>query len=412
MSKFIIKVTCGLLLSISCYSSPFDPAKAEQLGFSPERLSRVTDHIDQRVNEDLEAGLQLLIVRKGEVVVRHNAGLLHGEKIISDDSIFFVHSMMKPVTSLAALQLFEEGRILLADPIAKYLPEYKNMNIYVSGSGDEMVTKPAENSITILHLLTHTAGYTYDYGFIHPEVAEWYKTIDYSGDLASVVTQMSKTPLTHEPGTAWEYSSGTTILARLVEVVSGEKFSDYIQRRIFDPLQMVDSGFKVEESQLSRLASRYYRNDEGKLKESDWDRTRNTVMPKYTAGDSGLYTTSNDYLRFCLMIMNRGELDGVRVAAPRTIDIMTTDFVPPSVPKPILPPGRGFTPGFSIYADHAQTQSMVSEGSVYWGAASGSIFWIDFNEELIVIMMTQSYPPNAPRSQIRLESLVYQSLIH
>ena len=404
----------ALLLLIALLVPSLSTAEPDtsNLKFSPERLARLTDHIDDRIRQDKEAGIQLLVAHRGEQVLLHNAGLLHGDTPIADDSIFFTHSMMKPITSLAVMQLLEEGKILLSDPIADFLPEFRQLNVYVSGESKDIVTRPATRPMTILHLLTHTAGYTYDYGLKYSAVTGWYgENLDFKADLASLVTQMSKGPITHEPGTAWEYGPSTTVLARLVEVVTGESFSDYIQANIFKPLKMVDSGYTVTPENLHRAAARFYRDDTGKLQESDYDRTVFSTMPTYTGGDSGLFTTSTDYLRFCQMILNGGELEGAREAGPKTIELMTTNMVPWEFPKPIMPPGKGFTPGFSIYASKEQTQSMVSEGSVNWGGASGAVFWIDFQEELIVIMMTQSYPPHAPRSQTRLESLVYQALV-
>lgn len=388
------------------------PAVASELRFSHERLATVTDYIDQRIETDKEAGLQLLIHHRGEEVLRYNAGLLHGDQPIRDDSIFFTHSMMKPITSLAVMQLVEQGKVLLSDPIAEFLPEFSDMHVYVSGEGDEMVTRPAEGPITVLQLLTHTAGYTYDYELEYPAVTKWHwERTDENADLATNVTEMSKGPLSHDPGTAWEYGPSANVLGRLIEVISGEKLSDYLARHIFEPLGMVDSGYFVPPEDFDRLAARFIRNQEGKLEESDFDRLLLTKMPVYTRGDSGLFTTASDYMRFCQMILNGGELDGTRVASPKTIKLMTTNMVPWDFPKPIMPPGKGFTPGFSIYASHEETQSMVSEGSVNWGGASGAIFWIDFKEQLIVLLLMQSYPPHAPRSQVRLESLIYQALV-
>lgn len=375
-------------------------ASTSELRFSPERLEKVTAYIDQRVQQDKEAGLQLLIHHRGERVVLHNAGLLHGDNPISDDSIFFTHSMMKPITSLAVLQLLEEGKVLLSDPIANFLPEFSDMRVYLSGEGEEMVTRPANGPITVLQLLTHTAGYTYDFEQEYPAVTSWYwQRVDPDADLATNVTEMSKGPLAHDPGADWEYGPAANILGRLVEVVSGQKLSDYLKEHIFEPLKMVDSGYFVPPEDFERLAARFIRNDAGKLEESDFDRSVLTKKPVYERGDSGLFTTAEDYMRFCRMIMNGGELDGQRVASPKTIQLMTTNMVPWEIPKPIMPPGKGFTPGFSIYASHEETQSMVSEGSVNWGGSSGAIFWIDFQEELIVILLMQSYPPHAPRDR-------------
>ena len=380
-------------------------------GFDENKLNRITTFIDERVSSDREAGIQLTIVKNNQTVLRHNSGLLHGDTPIRDDAVFFVHSMMKPITSLAIMQLLEDGELLLSDAVSRFLPEFQNLNVYVSGEGEDMVTRPATTPMTIGHLLTHTAGFTYAYDPKYAPITGWYDAnLPNPASLADVVAKFAESPLAHDPGTAWQYGPGTNILGRIVEVVSDQPLPRYLQTKIFGPLGMKDSGYRVPEDKLPRMASRYYRNEKGKLQESDYDRSLNTRMPVFTAGDSGLFTTSADYLRFCRMILNMGKLDDVRVAAPGTIRLMTTNMVPWDFPKPIMPPGKGFTPGFSIYADHEQTQSMVSAGSVNWGAASGSIFWIDFEQELIVIMMTQSYPPNAPAFQTRLESMVYGAM--
>lgn len=398
----IIRWIVGIAITLS-----WSGAHAE---FEQERLQGITDWMDQRVEDGKEGGVQILIAQHGEIVLRHSAGKLAGNRPIEQDSIFYVHSMTKAPVSVAALTLYERGEFNLFDPISRYLPEYRDMQVYVGGSGDTMVTRPAEKPITILQLLTHTSGIGYDFLLPEPLADVYRDQIKPPQDLEDASRQIAQLPLAFEPGSEWAYGYNTTIIGRLIEVVSGQSLDEFLQQRLFDPVGMVDTGYYITAEQAPRRSTSFIRDDAGLLQDEPWPMAESLKKPSYIPGDTGLLTTATDYFRFAQMLLNRGELDGNRVLSPRVVDLIMTDFAPPSMPKPVLPPGRGFTPAFSIYGEHHETQSLVSPGSVTWPGGGGSFFWMDPKESLVVVFMTQTYPPNIPHMQSLLETLVYQAL--
>ncbi len=378
--------------------------------FDQERLDRITSWMDTRVSAGEEGGIQLLVAQQGKIVLRHSAGKLAGDKPIEDDSIFFVHSMTKAPVSVAAMTLYEEGAFNLFDPISQYLPEFSEMQVYVSGSGDTMVTRDAKQPITILQLLTHTSGIGYD--FLMPEpLADLHRAqLSEPQDLEDMSQRIARLPLAFEPGSEWAYGLNTTIIGRLIEVLSGQPLDEFLEQRLFGPIKMVDTGYYLKTEQAPRRSTSFIRNEAGLLEDTPWPIEENLKKPTYIPGDTGLLTTAPDYFRFAQMLLNRGELDGVRVLSPKVVDLIMTDFAPPSMPKPVLPPGRGFALAFSTYGEHHETQSLVSPGSVTWPGGGGSFFWMDPKEALVVVFMTQTYPPNIPGMQSTLETLIYQAL--
>lgn len=409
-SKLML-ITAWLSLGVCGFAVHADEHGVRVPGFSSERLQRVSDWIDRRVETGSEGGLQVLITRRGEVVFQKSAGELHSGTSMGSDGIFYIHSMTKPITSAAVMMLFEEGHFNLFDPVSLYLPEFADMRIYVEGAGDAMVTRPANEAITILHLLTHTSGLVYDFVAENRELASWYsENLQPPENLEQMSLQLSRAPLAFEPGSAWEYSQSTTVLARLVEVVSQQPFAEFLAERIFTPLKMVDTRHHLLSKDVTRRSTSFVRDADGLLRDQPFPIEQSLIKPTYTAGDSGLYSTAKDYWRFCQMLLNEGTLDGEQVLSPKAVRLMFTDFVPPSVAKMVLPPGRGYGLAFSVYGEYHQTQSLVSPGAVTWPGSGGGFFLIDPKEELIVVLMTQTYPPNLPAMQSTLETLIYQSL--
>jgi len=393
---------------------------AEEVGLSSERLENIKPVMQAYVDQKKLPGLITLVARRGKVVHFERFGLMdiEADKPMQPDTIFRIYSMTKPITTVAAMMLYEEGHFQLNDPISKYIPAFKDVSVLgnVAGGGTELVG--LEREITIRDLMTHTSGFTYGFLEDSPVDAMYQEAGLFSKDktLQENVQELAKMPLVHQPGSAWRYSVSTDLLGYLVEVVTDTPFDAFLKKRIFDPLNMTDTGFYVPQAKIDRFATLYSLVDEGELELTDPPATGEYSKPPVMhSGGGGLVSTTADYLRFSQMMLNKGELDGIRLLGRKSAALMSINHLPVHLTPIGLPDfvlsGYGFGLGFGVVMNVAQTQVLESEGNYGWGGAASTQFWIDPKEELIGIIMTQFMPngfyPIAPQ----LKVLTYQALV-
>jgi CubicO group peptidase (beta-lactamase class C family) len=400
---------------------------AKKAGFSKERLARIETLLQSRY---IDAGrlpcAQVLVSRRGETAYSAVLGLRDVERKLpcQDDTIFRIYSMTKPVTSVALMMLVEEGLIALEDPVAKWIPSWKDLGVFVAGVGP-FQTRPPARPMLVVDLLRHTSGLTYGFQS-RTNVDAVYRreqlgTFPSDLDLEGFVQALSKLPLEFSPGEAWNYSVSTDVVGYLVQKVSGLPFQDFLQQRIFGPLEMVDTGFQVRAGQEHRFAACYNATPTGGIKLQD-DPTTSAYLkpPTFYSGGGGLVSTAADYLAFCRMLLNGGELNGARLLAPKTIALMAANHLPDgkdltqmsrSLFSESNNAGTGFGLGFATVFDAPRTLMPGSNGEYYWGGAASTAFWIDPAEEVIAIFMTQVLPSSAYPIRRELRTLVYSALV-
>jgi len=412
----------------------------EKLGFSSQRLARIDQRMERYIEEQQLSGTMTLIARKGEVVHCACCGMrdIENQTPLTEDTIFRIYSMTKPITSVAAMMLYEEGLFQLDDPVAKYLPAFADTKVY-SGSGfGGMELVDQQREMTIQHLMSHTAGLSYGW-FLDTPVEDGYrraKLMDRNKPLDKFVAEIAKLPLLYQPGTQWRYSLATDVLGHLVEVISGKSLDTFFAEEIFQPLGMVDTGFHVPTKDADRLASMYRPTDPpprsliinmlpkgetGKIENCalhciDRASTSPYLEPSaFLSGGGGLLSTTTDYLRFAQMLLNGGELDGTRLLGRKTLEMMRTNYLPDAL-MPIeiggdYIYGTGFGLGFSIVTNVPQSGVLGSEGNYGWSGAATTNFWIDPQEELLGISMTQFMPTGHYPFTRDFRLLTYQALV-
>lgn len=420
-----------LLLAASAGAQGLPKADSpESVGFSSERLARISAGLQKDVDQGRIPGAVLVIVRHGKVAYFEAFGYQDREKKIpmKRDSVFRIASMTKAVTSVATMMLAEEGKIQIIHPVSRYLPEFKNLKVGVEKTDPatgkkELVLVAPEREMTIQDLLRHTSGITY--GFFGKSMVKdlYLKTKEgnpfyFDQTNAEMVTKLSKLPLQYQPGTTWDYSMSTAVLGRIIEVVSGMELDAFIAERIAKPLKMTDAGFWAQgPERLARVAEAHVDPKTGKRPGFDV-----TKRPKWLAGDVGMVSTAADYARFCQMLLNRGTLDGVRLLSPTTVDLMAANHLPrgtkfapgalsqylDSLPSPEM--GQGFGLGFTVRTKAGMNPNAGSVGNYYWQGIYGTNFWIDPKEDLtaVFMLMAQSEARDY-RSIIRND--VYQAIV-
>lgn len=423
-----------------------DTVNPERVGLSSERLRRVSHWMQRQLDDGRLPGLSVAVHRRGELAFRETVGHADVEAGVSlaDDAIYRIYSMTKPVTSVALMMLYEQGRFQLDDPLAWYLPEFADMKLFVGGDVHRPKLVPARDPITVRHLLTHTSGLTYWFMNTSPVDAMYRAAgIDFvrgEDDLATMVRRVADMPLICPPGAAWNYSVSTDVLGRLVEVLAGMPLDRVFAEWIFEPLGMVDTGFAVPADKVDRLPALYGPSGGGGLdgmvpaasdvigrqppKGRGLERLEPAGSGPFTgevglfSGGGGLVSTMDDYLRFSRMLLGGGELDGVRLLGRKTLAYMTTNHLPGDLASmgqsrfsetPF--DGIGFGLGFSVMLDPAKAQTMGTPGEFAWGGAASTAFWVDPAEEMIVVLMTQLLPSAAYPLRRELRVLTYQALV-
>lgn len=398
-------------------------ATPESVGFSSERLGRVNRMVQRYVDDGKLAGAQTLLARGGETFHFESYGAqdLESGVPVGRDTIFRLYSMTKPITSVAAMMLYEEGRFSLDEPVDKFIPEFSDMQVFDGMGETGMRLKKQVRPITIRHLLTHTSGLSYGLLKDTPIDAMYHEAriADADSALKDVMWRLAEIPLVNQPGTKWRYGMSSTVLGYLVEIVSGKAFDEFLREKIFVPLGMDDTSFFVPEGKLDRLATAYVPSRGGGITPHEGSVTSRHRRPHaMKSGGAGLVSTAEDYLRFCQMLLNGGELDGERVLAPKTVQLMRSDHLTEDL-KPYIveerlasyTKGCGFGLGFSIVNDIAQHGVPGSEGTYGWFGAASCYFWIDPAEELIAILMTQFMPVTWYPLRREFQTAVYGALV-
>ncbi len=383
----------------------------EAVGMSSERLERLNEAMQELVDEGKLAGITTMISRHGKVAHFETFGsqnLAEG-KPMAKDTIFRIYSMSKPITGVALMTLYEEGKFKLSDPVAKYIPEFANLQ--VAKNLDTLETEPARHPMTIRELMSHTAGLSYGI-FSQSAVDEKYTELGILGEdnLKQMIDNLAQVPLRQQPGSRWHYSVAVDVQGYLVEVLSGQPFDEFLQERLFGPLGMKDTAFWVPEDRVDRFAEVYAYAEDGSLfaREGFEGGTVYTEPQTFFGGGGGLVSTTTDYMRFCQMIINGGELDGVRILAPSTIDLMRRNQMPRDVPE--MSPGQGFGLDFAVVIDPVAADG-ISKGEYYWGGAAGTWFWIDPVEDLVFVGMIQQFGQGRPDVRSLSRRLTYQAIV-
>ncbi|MEN2281062.1 serine hydrolase domain-containing protein [Algoriphagus sp. SE2] len=403
-NKFLTLLTAILFISNAGFSQTVIHEKSS---LSKERLSRYDNFLHTEIDEGRLAGVVTLIYKNGEKAHENSMGVrdINSKEPMNLDQIFFIQSMTKPIITTAFMMLYEEGYFQLNDPLSKYLPEFKNVMVAKNPQlGSEGGLEPAKSPIRIHQLMSHTAGFSHGLGQskVDQEVLQGLYYTPHE-NIAARVSAYAKLPLIGHPGEQWYYSASPDILARLIEVFSGQTTAQFLQERLFDPLGMKDTGYNLSESQAKRMATLHAYDESGKLIKAE----RQTPVSgnKVFAGANALFSTAQDYAIFAQMLLNGGEWNGIQYVSPKTIEIMTMD----QANGIYNAPGQGFGFGFGVVKDLADSKSLGSEGTYYWSGAYCTYFFIDPEENLISIMMTQTAPFSGYYDQ-KMRQMVYQAI--
>ena len=409
-----LAATLVLFLPVVAPAQPLPLGEPEARGFSPERLATMEASLEHFVTEGQHAGVVWLVARRGEVVSTGAHGLrdIEAGLPMEADTIVRIYSMSKIVTSVAALILLEEGRFDLDDPVSRFLPELSSMQVMTGGTADQPLLATASTPITLGHLFTHTAGFYYDF-VDDPALAELFKRakLHETENLEAFVKKAATLPLKHQPGDAWTYGINTSILGRVIEVISGQRFGQFLQSRIFEPLGMPDTGFSVPVEKQDRIA-KIYRLEEGKLVSVDAVfATRPEEGQGPELGGAGLFSTIGDYARFAQMLLNGGELDEQRILGRKTVEFMRTDRLAHLAEPHIGTPAQGFGLGVSVLIDVGQSPAPGSLGRFGWSGAATTDCGIDPREEIVALVFAQHFPFNEHRLFERFATGYLQALV-
>jgi CubicO group peptidase (beta-lactamase class C family) len=397
-------VAVACLLALPVWAEEISRAKPEAVGVSGERLAKVTSTVRKMVGDGKIAGAITVVARQGKIVHFETYGLrdVEEKKPVTDDTIMRFYSMSKPVTTAAAMILHDEGKLKLDAHVETYVPELKGLKVY-----DETEPVEPKRKVTVRDLMRHTSGFTYGI-FGNSPVDQIYrrKQIIGSHDLQSMVEKLGTIPLMHQPGTRWHYSVSTDVLGCVVEKVSGMKLDAFFRERIFGPLDMKDTAFFVPPAKVSRFSSCYSPGPEGLKVQEKYSESRYLTPPTFLSGGGGLVSTARDYMRFCQMLIRRGELFGTRVLKPETVDVMTKNQLPPNVH---WGGNNGFGLGFSVQLRDAGSKAHAGEYG--WGGAASTHFWLSPKDDLAVVALSQLMP-FTPQLQDAVKPLVYEAIVN
>lgn len=396
-------------------------AAADEVGMSPARLERIERVMEAYVDRRDVAGVVSLVARRGKVVHFSTFGSRDAEAgaAMTHDTIFRIASMTKPVASVALMMLYEEGHFQLRDPIAKWLPEFADMQVagpatYLEVGRSRFQTAQASQPITVQHLLTHTAGLPNTYrGITKPDFDAIAPQREPGDTLARFSRSLAALPLNFHPGEHWEYGRATDLVGRLVEVISGMPFDRYLQERIFAPLDMVDTHFYLPATKLDRFAALYRPDGQGGLALTEGPTADSRFVREphsYFSGAGGLLSTARDYFRFQQMMLNGGELDGVRILGRKTVELMTLNHIGDR-PIWLVGPGYGFGLGYAVVQDPGAAAMPYSPGAYFWWGAFNTTFWVDPEEDVIGILLTQLRPYTHLNIRQDLATLAYQAIV-
>jgi len=420
MHRTIVVTFIALILGLyrPILAGELPAAKPEAARMSSKKLALVVPAMQTFVDEDKVAGAITIVARNGSIVFFEAVGKanIDSGKPMKRDTIVRIYSMTKPITSVAVMMLVEEGQLALDDPVAKHLLEFKDIKVFAGVDGDELQVEEPQRAATIRDLLRHTSGLTYGF-FGNTAVDQRYRRADVLSDrgtLADMVTKLGDLPLLYQPGTRFNYSVSTDVLGRVVEVVSGKDFGEFLQERILKPLDMKDTGFFVAENKIDRFAANHGPKLAGGLRVTDAPHSsRYRRKPRLLSGGGGLVSTARDYMRFCQMLLNKGELDGRRLLRQESVEAMTKNQLPGEA-YPInlggTRDGVGFGLGFSVVVEKTDYTRRSHVGEYGWGGAASTHFWISPKDDLAVVVLTQLMPFSF-QMEHAVKPLVYDAIL-
>ena len=420
-----------LSVPVAVSAQSLQPVKPEEVGLSSQRLAKIAEVFNQEIKDQKIPGAVIMIARKGKVAYHEAFGAQDksAERTMAKDSIFRIYSMTKALASVGAMILVEDGNVQLTDPVAKFLPEFKNVQVSTPRSdGMGQLTYglvPADRQPTIQDLLRHTAGLAYgeitgnarvkaaytNAGLFTPGAD--YFSIELTPD--EFTAKIAETPLAYQPGTTWEYSLAVDVLGRVVEKASGKRLSEFLDERLFKPLKMTDTGFSVPADRMARLSQPFAVDPASGAPNKLIDVSQ---PPKNDSGGAGAVSTAADYLRFSQMLLNGGELDGARILSRTTVALMASDHLPPAIRQTVQPgeqllgvQGYSFGLGFAVRKEQGVSGVHGSPGEFTWAGYAGTYFWIDPKEQLVGVLMTQAPGPSRPYYRRMLRALTYQAIV-
>jgi CubicO group peptidase (beta-lactamase class C family) len=420
MNRFagILILSFALLAPVQAKDLP--SAKPEAVGMSSERLARIKAMLAADVESKKIPGAVVLVARQGKVVMFDAVGRIDpaGSAPMRKDAIFRIYSMTKPITTLTAMMLVEEGKLLLSDPVSKYIPSYAKMQVGVEKAGGDggkpsLELVPARRQITIQDLMRHTSGITYGFfgsGLVKTAYSEA-NLSDTGVTNEGLAEKISKLPLAYQPGTTWDYSHSTDVLGRVIEVVTGKPLLQAMKERVLDPLGMKETSFYVTDASKHARVVEPFGDDRNIGLNANFGDPR--VAGRYESGGGGLMSTPMEYARFAQMLLNGGALEGKRYVSPKTLSYMTSDHLGTAIattPLYLPGPGHGFGLGFGVRKVSGEAAFPAEAGTYYWGGAGGTYFWVDPKTNLFVVFMMQS-PKQRVYYRALLHDMVYASVM-
>lgn len=398
----------GMVISTICFGQDFDAA-----GINSDRLKRLDRAMQKYIDKNMLVGISTYVMRQGIVIHNKHFGSMDPERqnLIASNTIFRIYSMTKCITSVAIMMLYEEGHFALYDPVSKFIPEFKHMKVYVGENKHGHILEKMKREPTIRDLLLHTSGLAY--GFGNSAVDKIYakaKLLDKQRTLKQMVTKLTKLPLKYHPGTKWEYSISTDVLAHIVEIISGKNYDEFLQKRLFNPLEMTDTDFYVPREKQHRFMPMY-------IKSEGYMHTINPASffhkPPFLSGGGGLVSTLKDYSHFCTMLLNNGNYKGIQILSRKTVDFMrqnhlSHNLLPYGTRFPLH--GYGFGLGFSVVMDTPQSRIIGSKGMYGWAGIANTYFFIDPKEKIIAMVFTQFKPFGYGNLYNDFRTTLYQAL--
>src|SRR5260221_13349915 len=393
-APFIVLALIALTLQTALAAAP--PAlpgeKADAVGMPTGRLARLSEGMTSLVDQGRVAGVVTMVARHGKVIEFEATGKrdIAANLPMQKDSIFRIYSMTKPITGVAMMMLFEEGKWQLNDPVAKYIPEFADLKVYGTDASGNVVQKDQVHPVTMRELMSHTGGFTYGYFSSTPvdKLQREADILNVNNTLEEMIKRVAKLPLNAQPGSEWHYSISVDIQGYIVQKLSGMPFEEFLEKRIFKPLSMVATSVYGPADKLKRLAEFYSYGKDGRLEVVRGGLNHDfSAKPALSSGGGGLVSTAADYMRFCQMLLNGGKLDGVRLISPRSVELMRTNVLPSGIQTSWS--GEGFGLDFGVYTDAVAAGGYYGKGTYYWGGAAGTWFWIDPTDDLIVVGMIQ-----------------------
>jgi len=421
MVKYILTFNFFIILNFLLFpsllnSQEFKYSDPEDEGFSKERLDKIAPVIQKYIDQDLTPGVLTAIMRNGKIVYLETQGFMDvkEERPLEEDAIFRIASMTKPIASVALMILWEEGHFQLNDPVSKFIPAFSATKVSTtsdaSGKTGDLVEP--KRAITIRDMLTHTAGLSNSYiGNKDAYRRAMYQPRPKSN--SEQINRLAKLALNYHPGEEWQYSAATSVVGHLVEIISGKSLDIFLKERLFGPLNMPDTHFYLESTKDGRLTAQYSpgKNKKIILQDPGSEKSRWITSPRNIfSGSGGLVSTARDYLRFQQMMLNKGQLNGVRILAPSTVSLMLENHTG-DLPIWLTGPGTGFGLGYGVIVDRGKSSSPLSEGSAYWGGAYCTISWIDPEKDLVGLMMTQVRPYTHINIRRDFQVMTYQAIV-